>query len=54
MHVVVVVVTASVVVDYYYFQAPLLFQLSHQELCIPCFLFPVSFPATNSYTRPFH
>ena len=54
MLVVVVVVVATVVVDYYYFQAPLLFHLSHQEPCIPCFLFPVSFPAADSYTIPSH
>ena len=54
MPVAIVVVVAAVVVDYYYFQAPLLFQLSHQEPRIPCFIFPVSFPATDSYTRPFH
>ena len=54
MPIAVVVAAAAVVVDYYYFQAPLLFQLSHQELRIPCFLFPVSFLATDSYTRPFH
>ena len=54
MPVAIVVLAAAVVVDYYYFQAPLLFQLSHQEPCIPCFLFPVSFPAADSYTIPFH
>ena len=48
------VVVVVVVVDYYYLQEPLLFQLSHQEMCIPYFLFLVSFPATDSYTRPFH
>ena len=52
--VIVVVVAVVVVVDYYYFQAPLLFQRFHQELHIPCFPFPISFPATDSYTRPFH
>jgi riboflavin transporter FmnP len=50
----VVVVAVVMVVDYYYFQAPLFFQWFHQELCIPCFLLPVSFLATDSDTRPFH
>ena len=48
------VVAAIVVVDYYHFQAPLIFQLSHQEPRIPCFIFSIYFPATDSYTRPFH